>query len=253
MTEKDQKFLHDEAILLHVKNWQSSDKYVVCFTKNHGKLRFIAYGARYVKNVNGRLLQPFANLAIDVQQGNKIDKLCNCELLDKHTSLDVMQMAYGAVVAELTALLTEDREVQTELYDLLQETLKTLPKHNPRLVTLSFAIKILSLVGLEPQIQYCVNCGTYIKSFDDISFNPLQGGIVCNSCKSSYGFSDLENCQRSTFLLWKWLKELDFNNPQPFVVRGGALMELEKILYKFIFFQIDKPLNSLNFLAQLGL
>ena len=30
-------------------------------------------------------------------------------------------------------------------------------------------------------------------------------------------------------------------------------MELEKILFKFIFFQTDKPLNSLNFLSQLQL
>ena len=53
--------------------------------------------------------------------------------------------------------------------------------------------------------------------------------------------------------LWQWLAQLDYEQPAPFRVRGGALMELEKILFKFIFFQTDKPLNSLNFLSQLQL
>ena len=48
------------------------------------------------------------------------------------------------------------------------------------------------------------------------------------------------------------LLALDFNNPQPFKVRGGALMELEKILQRFIVFQTDKPLKSLGFLSQTG-
>lgn len=46
---------------------------------------------------------------------------------------------------------------------------------------------------------------------------------------------------------------LDFNDPQPFTVRGSDLMQLEQILYRFIVYQIDKPLKSLSFLAQLGL
>ena len=30
---------------------RGADKYVLCFTKEHGKIRFIAYGARYEKKM----------------------------------------------------------------------------------------------------------------------------------------------------------------------------------------------------------
>ena len=60
MSDNEREQLVDEALVLHVKNYQTADKYAICFTRKHGKLRFIAYGARYVKNVQGRLLQPFA-------------------------------------------------------------------------------------------------------------------------------------------------------------------------------------------------
>lgn len=253
MSENEREHLQDEALVLHVKNYQTADKYVVCFTKNHGKLRFIAYGARYVKNVQGRLLQPFACLNIEVQQGQKVDKLRSCELVRLPKSLDMQQMAYGAVAAELTAVLTEDREPGGELYELLTATLAALTKRNPRLVVLSFAIKLLGITGFAPQMAQCVGCGASIPLTDAAWFSPLQGGLLCSQCHGSYTGEGLEPCGQGTRRLWQWLAALDYESPSPFSVRGGDLMELERLLYKFIFFQTDKPLNSLNFLSQMGL
>ena len=253
MSENEREHLQDEALVLHVKNYQTADKYVVCFTKNHGKLRFIAYGARYVKNVQGRLLQPFACLNIQVQQGQRVDKLRSCELVRMPKSLDMQQMAYGAVAAELTAVLTEDHEADEELYELLLATLAALTKRNPRLVVLSFAIKLLGITGFAPQMSHCVGCGTAIALEDAAWFSPLQGGLLCEACHAGYTGEGLEPCGQGTRQLWQWLATLDYENPAAFSVRGGDLMELERLLYKFIFFQTDKPLNSLNFLSQMGL
>lgn len=253
MSENEREQLIDEALVLHVKNYQTADKLVVCFTKKHGKLRFIAYGARYVKNVQGRLLQPFACLNIQVQQGQRVDKLRSCELVRMPKSLDMQQMAYGAVAAELTAVLTEDHEADEELYELLLATLAALTKRNPRLVVLSFAIKLLGITGFAPQMSHCVGCGTAITLEDAAWFSPLQGGLLCEACHAGYTGEGLEPCGQGTRQLWQWLATLDYENPAAFSVRGGDLMELERLLYKFIFFQTDKPLNSLNFLSQMGL
>ena len=45
--------ISDQGVVLMVRNWQTADKYAVCFTREHGKVRFIAYGARYVRNTAG--------------------------------------------------------------------------------------------------------------------------------------------------------------------------------------------------------
>ena len=253
MSENEREQLIDEALVLHVKDYQTADKLVVCFTKKHGKLRFIAYGARYVKNVQGRLLQPFACLNIQVQQGQRVDKLRSCELVRMPKSLDMQQMAYGAVAAELTAVLTEDHEADEELYELLLATLAALTKRNPRLVVLSFAIKLLGITGFAPQMSHCVGCGATIALTDAAWFSPLQGGLLCEACQAGYTGEGLEPCGQGTRQLWQWLATLDYENPAAFSVRGGDLMELERLLYKFIFFQTDNPLNSLNFLSQMGL
>lgn len=240
----------DDAIVLHVKNWQTADKYAVCFTREHGKIRFIAYGGRYPKNVAGRLLQPFAQLTVEVNPGQRIDKLKSCELLEMPQAFDFKQMAYAAVATELTAVFTEDHQPQPEVHKLLQETLQLLKERNPRIVVLSFALKLLDLVGLAPQVEACVVCGSPIAAEENAWFSPLQGGIVCNGCHNSSGEEPFSSGTRK---LLAHLKNLNFQNPAPFTVKGGELMELETLLYKFILFQTDKPLNSISFLAQMGL
>lgn len=239
----------DDAIVLHVKNWQTADKYAVCFTREHGKIRFIAYGGRYPKNVAGRLLQPFAQLSVEVTAGQRLDKLKSCELLELPQAFGFKQIAYAAVATELTAVFTEDHAPQEEVYILLKETLYLLKERNPRIVVLAFALNLLDLVGLFPQVDACVVCGKELGE-EDIWFSPLQSGAICNACHNEAGEEKFSNGTRK---LLTYLKNLDFQNPAPFSVKGGELMELETALYKFILFQTDKPLNSINFLAQMGI
>ena len=58
-------------------------------------------------------------------------------------------------------------------------------------------------------------------------------------------------CSLGTKTLMQNLMNLDFIKPQEFTVRGQELMQLEQILYKFILYQTDKPLKSLDFLEQI--
>lgn len=239
--------LTDDAVVLLVKNWQTADKYAVCFTREHGKVRFIAYGARYPKNTAGRILQPFANLRIEISSGQKIDRLRSCELLGIPAVLDFKEMAYGAVISEITAVLTEDHEPQEEIYHLLNHAFPLLKKHNPRILTAAFAAQLLEHVGIAPAIDGCVVCGQLLADEDDCYFSALQGGCICHDCHTG----GEEPFAADTRRLFRQLQELDFAEPRPFSVRGGSLMELEKLLLKFIVFQTGKPLKSLEFLNKL--
>ena len=247
------EILTDDAIILHVKPYQTADKYVECFTRQYGKVRFIAYGARYAKNMNGRILQPFFELHVEVQQGARIDKLRTAELVQLPQNLDMLQMAYAAVATELVCVLTEDREPQEELYDLLQLTLKQIKERNPRIVVLAFAVKLLQLAGIAPQLEACVGCGTVIAQEEEAWFSALHGGTVCQDCHHKQPDGGYEHCGSGTRELWRSLLFLNMENPERFTIKGGDLMELEKMLFRFILFQTDKPLNSLKFLAQLQL
>lgn len=241
--------ISDQAVVLMVRNWQTADKYAVCFTREHGKVRFIAYGARYVKNTAGRLLQPFASLRIELTAGQKLDRLKSCELLRLPQVYDFREMAYGAVITEITAVLTEDHQPQAEIYDLLEQVFPVLKKHNPRLVTAAYILQLLTLTGFAPQTEACVVCGASPEPDEDCCFSPLQGGLVCSKCASG----GEEPFRAGTRVLLKQLQQLDFQSPQKFSVRGAHLMELERLLCRFLLFQTDKPLKSLDYLNRLDI
>lgn len=253
------EILSDEALILRVKDWQTADKYVIALTKTRGKQRFIAYGARYPKNVNGRLLQPFACLELQLQKGQRIDKLQSCSLVKLPQNLDMLQMAYAAVAAELTALFTEDGQPQEELYILLEQTLNLLRERNPRIVVLAFGLKLLALTGILPPVDACVSCGRAIAGDEDAWFNLEQGGLLCVDCyqaaklQGQTGIKGLLPCGPLTRELWNNLLGLNLEEPQRFSIKGIALMELEKIFFSYVRYQTDKELNSLQFLRELGM
>lgn len=235
----------DEAIILRVSNWQTADKYAVCFSRAHGKIAFVAYGASYPRSTSGRLVQPFAQLALTLTPGKKVEILRNCESLKIPQEMDIFALAYGAVVAEVTEALTTEGESQEKIYELLLETMELLQVRNKRLVTLSTLLKILILCGFAPQLDSCTSCNKPVEK--DGYFSLVQGGFLCADCAQG----DELPCSLATRDLMVQLENLDFSQPGEFTVKGSALMELEQILYKFITYQTDKPLKSLNFLAQI--
>jgi len=141
----------DEAIILRVSNWQTADKYAVCFSRAHGKIAFVAYGASYPRSTSGRLVQPFAQLELTLTPGKKVEILRSCDSLKIPDTLDIDTLAYGAVIAEVTEAITTEGESQEKIYELLLETMELLKVRNKRLVTLSTLLKLLAYCGFAPQ------------------------------------------------------------------------------------------------------
>ena len=237
----------DEVFVLKVRDWQTADKYAVGFSKNHGKVSFIAYGARYGKANGGRLVQPFAELDATLVSGRRFDTLQQCELLSAPRTMDLPTLAYGAVIAEAVENLTEENSQQEEIYTLLKQAFSLLRTHNKRLVTVAALCKLLCLSGFAPQLISCTSCHGEVH--EDAYFSTVQGGVVCDCCISG---EELPFAEGARELMLK-LVTLDFEQPEKFVVRGADLMQLEQTLYRFLLFQTDKPLRSLQFLAQIDL
>ena len=240
----------DEIVLLQVNNWQTADKKAVCFSRNHGKIVFMAYGARYPKSVSGRLLQPFACLEAELYPGSRVDKLKSCQLAAPMPQLELEQMAYGFLMTEMTERLTEQAEPSEALYLLLRRALQLLVKRNPRVVTMAFLIQLLDHCGIGPVYEVCVNCSRPAEG--DGWFSEMQGGFVCGACCAGQGKPQgLLPFREETRRLWLQLRMLDLEEPEHFSVKGWALMELEQILHRYLVYQTEQPIRSLEFLRQI--
>lgn len=241
----------DEIIVLQVNNWQNADKKAICFSKDHGKIIFLAYGARYPKSKAGRLVQPFACLHAEFYPGSSVEKLKDCELAAPMLQLGLDQLAYGFLMAEGTDRLTGQGEVSEGIYALLQQALVLLQARNPRLAALAYLIQLLDHCGIGPVYEVCVNCSHTAEK--DGWFSEEQGGFLCDSCCSgAMKTGTLLPFHEETRLLWQKLRMLDFAEPEHFTVKGGALMELERILHGYLVYQTEQPLKSLGFIRQIA-
>lgn len=237
----------DEALVLRVENRNDADKFITCFTKSNGRVRFVAYGARYQKSVSGRILQPFSHLNVELSGGNVLDRLQSCELASVPVAFDYKQLAYAGVLAELTEVFTADHVPDESLFFLLQNAFSLLKTRNPRIVVLAYATKLLLSTGFNPQMHECVLCHNPVQ--EKMFFSSSSGGMICEVCPHT-GMLEFDSGARELFFS---LQNLDLENPGDLVVRGKDLMQLEGALHQFIVFQTDKKLNSLAYLQQIGL
>lgn len=247
----DMESYRDEIIILQVKNWQTADKKAVCFSKEHGKIVFLAYGARYSKSKTGRLVQPLFRLQAEFYPGNRLDKLKSCELAAPMPEMDIDRLAYGFLMAEATDRLTEQGEPSEGIYRLLEESLVLLEKRNPRLAAMIYLIQLLDHCGIGPVYEVCVNCSRPAQG--NGWFSSEQGGFICGECghgKENSGA--LLPFGEEARMLWQQLRMLDFAEPGHFTVKGGTLMEVEKILHHYVVYQTEQPLKSLDFIRQIG-
>lgn len=237
----------DDVIVLKVKDWQTSDRMAEGFSREHGKILFIAYGVRHMRNSKGALVQNLTHARMQLTKGRKFDTLKQSELLPALvTSTDIEKIAYASFITELTSELTAEHEEQEEIYQLLIKALPALDKRNPRLVVLAFACQLLNFCGIAPNLETCVCCAKSVEN-DDVWISAIQGGVVCAECKTG---AETE-FSLETKKLAVILQTLDFSTENKFSVKGKDIIIFEDFLYKFIFLQVEKPLKSLQFLASL--
>ena len=62
----------------------------------------------------------------------------------------------------------------------------------------------------------------------------------------------LQQFHEETRMLWQQLRMLNLAEPEHFSVKGGALMELEQILHRYLVYHTEQPINSLEFIRQLA-
>ncbi len=245
------EILKAEAIVLKVTDQGGVDKQVLCYSKEYGKLRFAAYGAKFAKSVKGRLLQPFARLQLELAPGQRVDKLLNCELASLPLGMDMRQLAYAAVLTEACDLLTEERAPQPSLYELLAASLEALTKRNPRLVALAFSVQLLRASGFAPSLEHCAACQRPLREEEDTFFSCTQGGALCSHCAALLGEEEAFPAAARAF--WRQLDAIDLAAPSAFTVKGGTLLATEKVLGLYLLSLTERPLKSLAFIKELGL
>ncbi len=174
------------AIILKSRKWGEADRIVTLFTKELGKIRGVARGARRLKSRFGAALEPFTCCHVNLFEKpgdslfrvSHVDVMTSCQALRE--DLDLMMSA--ARMVNVVAAVTPDGDPDAELFATLEQGLLSLPQsRDPAFTALLFQIRLLGLTGFRPQTDHCASCSK-TRVLGDPQFSAVAGGLVCSIC-----------------------------------------------------------------------
>jgi len=240
------------AIILKSRKWSDADRIVTFYSKNMGKIRGVARGARRQKSRFGAALEPFSlcRLNLFVKNGDSLFRISHVDLFRSSQGLreDLRLMDSAARMVNVVSAITPDGDPDPPLFDTLEQGLVSLlESDDPPFTALLFQIRLLGLTGFRPQTEHCATCGKNDLAGDP-QFSPIAGGLVCQICAayqrvrcvalSRGGLSFLQQAIRLTPAILTRLR-----------ATGQVRREVEEAIEGYMTVVAGKRLPPVNFLS----
>lgn len=177
--------LRVEAVVVRHSDFGEADRLLTLYTREHGKVRAIAKGARKIASRKAGHLEPFTRVKLQLARGRDLFIVTQAETIEAYLPLreDLALTGYAAYALELLDRFVPDEETASpSLYRLLTDTLSRLAERPlPWLTIRVYEMRLLDFLGFRPQLFECVNCESEIMA-EDQYFSPSLGGVVCPRC-----------------------------------------------------------------------
>ncbi|HTX78333.1 MAG TPA: DNA repair protein RecO [Longilinea sp.] len=243
-----ERSIHAEAVVLRHTDWGEADRLLIIFTRERGKLRAIAKGARRLRSRKAGHLEPFTRVALQLAQGKDFWIVTEAHTVDAYLPLrdDLVRTGYASYLAELLDRFTSEEEENGTLYQLLTDTLKRVAAEaDPFLAVCYYEIQLLELVGFRPQLFNCVRCGEEIKP-EDQYFSAELGGVLCPKCGPNAPASRPVSVEALKYL--RHLQRSSYRDARRAILSAPVRHEMEALLQFFFTYLLERGLNSPHFI-----
>jgi len=177
-----------EAIVLRTYRLAEADKIASLFTRQMGRLRAVATGARRPKSRYGAALEPLSHVRAFIFEREHRDllRMNSAELIESFFDMqrDYRIQLAAQYIAEVAERMIPEREVNERLFRLFLAVLRSL-KHSGEVTRplLYFDYWLLRLAGFLPDLEHCHSCA---RPLEDQGGYYGQGaeGLLCESCRT---------------------------------------------------------------------
>ncbi len=234
-----------EAIVLRQYSLSESDRIIVLFSREFGKVRAVAKGAKKPGNRLGGCLEPLNQIQIEffAKEGSELGRIARCEIIhswlgSRPTPERVVLMSY---LAEIVNELVQDNNPNSLLYRLFIATLKSMQNLgvNEALIRY-FEFWSLKLSGLLPNYDYCSNCSRCVTDAGFYAW-PEQGQCRCGDCAGNKGIHIRPAASKTLQAVWELSPEQFASRP----LVAASAGDLERLTRKLLEWHLEKQLKSL--------
>jgi DNA repair protein RecO (recombination protein O) len=249
--------------------YRDTSKIVTFYSKEYGKLKGIAKGARNVKNKFGSALEPLSHsmLLIYKKEHRDLHLISQCDSIDSFRNLteDLDRMTTGLSVLELIDQVTHHEERAPAMFALLVETLSALNASTKNYQTYlqAFQLRLTALFGYAPNFDTCGQCGKPVLLSNGerkVAFQIVRGTVFCTMCCTPNDSLGYENDQSIAFTtlstqglqIVRRLVHAQLSSLSNLEFNASVRNEMNELLRLYLRYHFDgfKPLKSAEFFQQ---
>jgi DNA repair protein RecO (recombination protein O) len=239
------------AVLARSVDFGDSDRVCTLLTRDRGKVSALARGAKRSRKRFGGALSLFVigEAALRPSRGGELmllERFDGVEDLGAAIGGDVVKLAHGSYLLELTRELWPPGQPEPRGYEILLEGLRTLasaPRASASLLR-AYELGALGAVGLAPSLDLCPVCGREV--VEAARFDPGRGGAICETCSTSgfpLGGEVLETLRR--------LQRMPIARAVSAELPPGVSRGLRETMLLVVRQTLGKDLRSLEFILKL--
>ncbi len=166
---------------------------------------------------------------------------------------DINKTAYAGYWSEIISMWMMEGKKESALYHLLLSALKALDSKeiSDTLLSLAFQIKFLSISGLTPNLDGCIQCEQPIDQATSpyFLFDARKGGLVCRKC--AHRIPSGLPLSKGTIKLLAWLTRNTISHIQRIRYSPASIEEGQAFLETLIPSHLGKKPKSLTFLQNM--
>ena len=247
-----QRSFRVEAVVLRHAEWGEADRILTLYTRERGKVRAIAKGARKIRSRKAGHLEPFTRVTLQLAKGRDLLIVTQADTVDAYLPLgeDLVKTGYASYVVELLDRFTYEEESENfAIYVLLTEILERIALDtDPWLAIRYFEVRLLDYLGYRPHLFKCANCGKEIKPEDQF-FSPSAGGVLCPTCGA--GLPGVWRISMETLKHFRHFQRSSYSQAQRARPSPEVQNELETLMQKYFTYLLERGLNSPGFIKQI--
>jgi len=261
---RSERVYRTQAIILKRRDFFEADRLLTLYTPDRGKMPAIAKGIRKPTSRKGGHLELFTHSQLLLARGMNLDIITQAETIESFLPLreELLRTSYACYVSELLDQIAEENIPNPRLFYLLRDTLAWLGgSEDLALTTRFYELRLLALTGYQPQLFQCVRCRAPLEPEERFFFSPMEGGVLCEDCGLSPAGSPSSPGgvpQRGAMPLslpalkvLRFFQTREYELCQRVRIRPALHAELERVMYRYITFILDRNLKSVGFLNTL--
>ena len=241
----------DALVLKHIPLGEA-DLLVTLFSREHGKVRAVAKGARRSTAKLVGHLEPLTVTRLALSRGRTLDVISQAETLENFTPLktNLTAVTRGLQVVELVDGFGSEANPNQPLYELALATLAAIGRSpDDELPLLHFQLHLLAVSGLMPELQDCVECRKDIEP-DRHRYSADGGGVYCPDCTP--GQAGLRPLSLRALKVLRLLARSHTAELPSLYLDAALTQELKAILTGTVQYWLDKEIRTNTFLNHLA-